>query len=240
MIFAEKTILITGACGGIGECLIYEFLLRNVKKIYAADLSKDRLDILQLKYGNIIHPIKLDVTKEDDIIACKEQCDDIDMLFNNAGIECATGFLHEKSIKASFLEMSVNYFGVHNLCLSFWQSLKSKESAAIVNILSIASIALILKLGTYCASKTAAHLLTQGLRFESNGSNIKVFAVYPGYVDTEMTKKIDVEKVSPKQIALQICNNIQKNILDIFPDETSKKLFRKKSTKEIIFSGFNK
>src|SRR6185437_5923077 len=101
---------------------------------------------------------------------------------------------------------------------SFWNLLKEKNSAAIVNILSIASFALILKLGTYCASKTAAHLLTQGLRKESDSTNIKIFAVYPGYVDTEMTKNIEIEKASPQQIAAEICNGVENDILDIFPD----------------------
>src|SRR3990167_8303719 len=138
------TVLITGACGGIGSSLLEEFVQRGSKKIYAASIKMDNLENLQKKYGSIIIPVKLDVTNVDDILACRNRCHDINMLINNAGVECATSFLSERSIKASSLEMAVNYFGVHHLCYAFWDALKEKKSAAIINMLSIASFTLIL------------------------------------------------------------------------------------------------
>lgn len=239
MNIANKTILITGASGGIGSSLVEELIHRKAKKIYAADLRLDSLASLQDKFGKIIIPVKLDVTNAEDIQSCRTLCDDTDILINNAGVECAKSFLNENSIKASSLEMAVNYFGVHHLSYSFWDLLKEKESSAIVNILSIASFALILKLGTYCASKAAAHLLTEGLREESKSTNIRVYAVFPGYVDTEMTKNIDVEKVSPQQIAARVCEDMENNVLDIFPDKMSKELSEKIGYQSHIFSKFN-
>lgn len=230
----DKTILITGASGGIGSSLLEQFVSRGVKKIYAADLRVESVDVLKKKFGEIIIPVKLDVTNIQDIKSCRNLCEDVDILINNAGVEFATSFLSEGSIKASSIEMAVNYFGVHHLCVSFWELLKEKKSSAIVNILSIASFSMILKLGTYCASKAAAHFLTQGLRESASSTSIKVFGVYPGYVDTKMIENLDVEKANPKDIAANICNDIQNNILDIFPDEMSKELSKKVSYKNYI------
>lgn len=231
----DRTILITGACGGIGSNLLQQFINRKVKKIYAADLRVDGVEILKEKHGDIIVPIKLDVTNMQDVQSCQHLCADVDILINNAGVEYAKSFLSDGSIKASSIEMAVNYFGVHNLCFSFWNLLKEKKSAAIVNILSIASFSLILKLGTYCASKTAAHLLTQGLREEANSTNIKIYGVYPGYVDTQMIKNLDVEKANPQDIAVNICNDIERSILDIFPDPMSKELSERIGYKSYFF-----
>lgn len=86
--------------------------------------------MLKQKHPDKVVPVKLDVTKINDVIACYELCKDTEILVNNAGVECATRFLGEKSLKASQFEMAVNYFGVHNLCHTFWNSLKSKQSAS--------------------------------------------------------------------------------------------------------------
>ncbi len=238
MNLTKTTVLLTGACGGIGSSLLDELIKRNVKKIYAAGINMGNLDALQRKYPDKVVPIKLDVTNMNDILACHAMCDDTEILINNADVECATHFLEERSLKASQLEMSVNYFGVHNLCHTFWNSLKAKQSACIVNMLSVASFAIVMKLGTYCASKSAAHFLTQSLREAANNTNINVFGVYPGYVDTPMTKNINVDKATPQQIAIEVCDGIEHGVLDIFPDEMSKNLVLREKYNNKIFREF--
>lgn len=232
-------VLITGSSGGIGLALLKECIARKAKKIYATDLNISNLQSLHQEYPDIVVPVKLDVTNIDDVLKCKTQCDDTEILFNNAGVECATRFIGEKSLKAGQFEMAVNYFGVHNLCYSFWDSLNTKQSACIVNMLSIASFTLVLKLGTYCASKSAAHILTQALRKESEGTSLNIHAVYPGYVDTEMTNNINVEKVTPQQIAKEVCDGVETGILDIFPDKMSKELAKNIGYKNPVFSDFD-
>lgn len=236
----NKTVFITGASGGIGASLIDALVKYGVSKIYGADLSIEKMSLLSKKYPDVVIPVVLDVTKQNDVIACSERYADIDILINNAGVEFATGFLSEHAFKAGPLEMAVNYFGVHYLSNAFWEILKNKKEAAIVNVLSIASFTLIAKLGTYCASKAAAHFLTLGLRHEAKESNIKVFGVYPGYVDTAMTKNIEVEKVTPIHIAEKICIGIESDTFEIFPDKMSEELSKKCYSKNNIFSDFDK
>jgi len=219
-----KTALITGACGGIGKCLVQSFIEKGAIKIYAADLNIESLNALKTPYDNKVIPVKLDVTKQEDIENCRHICEDIDILINNAGVELAFPVISEDSLKAAEIEMSVNFLGVHSLCVTFWDVLKSKESTSIINMLSIASFITIPNLSTYCASKIAAHSITQAFRLASLNTNIKVIGVYPGYVDTNMTKSIDVEKSTPQEIAINICDDFEKGILDIFPDRMSKEL----------------
>jgi len=107
MDIADKTILITGACGGIGSSLLEQFVNRKAKKIYAADLRVDGVDVFIKKYGDIIVRLKLDVTNAEDIQSCQSLCEDVDILINNAGVEFATSFLSNGSIKASSIEMAV-------------------------------------------------------------------------------------------------------------------------------------
>jgi len=234
----DAIVLITGACGGIGAALLKECITRKAKKVYAAGINMGNLESLHKQYPDTVVPVKLDVTDINDVLECRRLCSDTEILFNNAGVECATGFIDEKSLKAAQFEMAVNYFGVHHLCYSFWDVLRANKSACIVNMLSIGSFTLILKLGTYCASKSATHFLTQALRKESEGSNLKIYAVYPGYVDTQMTKNIEVEKVTPQQIAVEVCDGIETGILDIFPDKMAKELAVNSGYQNHIFSDF--
>jgi len=219
-----KTVLITGAGGGIGKCLVQSFIENGAIKIYAADLNIESLNELKARYDNKVIPIKLDVTKQEDIENCRHICEDIDILINNAGVELAFPVMSEHALKAAKIEINVNFLGVHSLCVAFWDVLKSKESASIINMLSIASFITIPNLSTYCASKVAAHSITQAFRHASLNTNIKVIGIYPGYVNTNMTKNIDVEKSLPQEIATNICDDFEKGILDIFPDPMSKKL----------------
>ena len=233
-----SVVFVTGACGGIGEKVVGECVNRGAKKIYAAGLNTEKLNALVELYGETVVPIILDVTNYAAIEQVASDCVDVDILVNNAGVECATGFTHEKALQASQFEMNVNYFGTQNTCYAFNKVLREKETAAIVNMLSIASFTIILKLGTYCASKAAAHIMTQGLREELKDTGVSVYGVYPGYVDTQMVENIDVEKATPASIVKKMCDGIESGVLDIFPDAMSAELSNTVNCKNSIFSDF--
>lgn len=225
-LFEKSTILITGANGGIGKAFIKELLNRNVDKIYITGIDLEELIKITKDFPqkNVI-PMKLDVTNPDDIKKCSDQCSDVNILINNAGVELKSGFISEKTADCAKFEMEINYIGVVRLTNSFYGNLKKNNNSAIINILSVGSILLIDRLATYCASKAATHIFTQAIRREFDKDNIKVFGVYPGYVDTTMSADIDDYKISAEQLVINICNEIENNELNIFPDKMSK-LFR--------------
>jgi len=218
----NSTILITGADGGIGTALVNECLEQGAKKIYATGLKLENLNKIFIDYDKVVS-IELDVTNYKHIVECAKQCSDTNLLINNAGVEFKVPFLAEKSSQAALMEMKVNYIGLIDMINSFLPNLEKLEYAGIVNILSLGALAIVKRLGTYCASKSASHVLTETIREELEEKNIKVMATYIGYVDTSMVpEETKTEKSTPKNIAIGICNGINNNESYIYPDKTTK------------------
>lgn len=220
----EKNILITGADGGIGFTLLEKCIDLGANTIYAAGINKKRLDEIASQFINKVQAITLDVTNYDNCLEVAKQHTDVDIVINCAGVELAKKYMEIESLKTSKFEMSVNYYGIHNLCHAMKDNLLLRPEAIIVNILSVGSFMIVPKLATYCASKAAAHILTQALRKELSETSISVLGVYPGYIDTEMTINLDVDKVSPESICNEICYGIINSEEYIFPDPMSKEL----------------
>ena len=73
----------------------------------------------------------------------------------------------------------------------------------------------------YSISKAAAFSLTQSLRALWAGRGVKVHAVLAGPVNTDMTRSLNIPKVSPESVARAILNGMEKGEEDIFPDPMS-------------------
>ena len=224
----NSTVLITGADGGIGTALLNEFLLRKAKKIYVTGLKKEGLLKLQEKSPDIIEPLVMDVTNFENIKQCANICSDVNILINNAGVELKIPFTSKDASKAASFEMNVNYIGIIEIINQFTPILSKNKNSAIINIMSLASVVIIKRLATYCASKAATHILTNAIRDELGEKNIKVIGVYPGYVNTAMLpEEVPYKKSEPCEIATAICNGLEKGEENIFPDDMSKNYFAK-------------
>lgn len=223
--FENKVVLLTGADGEIGTALIKEIIARKASKIYVTGIALDRLHQVASIFPNHLIPVFIDVTNEDTIRKAVEQCQDVDILINNAGVELKSNFTGEQAGKKALLEMQINYIGIIHMITSFLPVLQKEKGSSILNILSIGSHTVIKPIATYCASKTAAHLLTQSLRPELALLGIEIIGVYPGYVDSTMSAEIQTEKISLVDLAQNICADFEKGLQDIFPDPMSKKLF---------------
>lgn len=232
---AGKTVFITGADGGIGFCLLKECLARGARTVYASGKNIQRMGEIEREFAGRVKAVTLDVTDHAAAQQCAQACSDTDILINNAGVETAVSFLSEQGVEKAAFEMRVNYFGMHNVTHSFKGALLARPQAAIVNILSIASFTIIPKLATYCASKAAGHVLTQAIRAELKNTNVAVIGVYPGYVDTAMIQNLDVIKVTPESIAVEICAGIEQGLNSIFPDVMSKALGQSRDYKTQFF-----
>jgi len=228
-------ILITGADGGIGTALVDECLKQGAKKIYATGLKLENLNQIFKDYENV-SPIELDVTNSERILECAKLCADTNLLINNAGVEFKIPFIAERSSQAALMEMKVNYIGLIDMINSFLPNLEKIENAGIVNILSLGALAIVKRLGTYCASKSASHVLTETIREELEGKNIKVMATYIGYVDTSMVpEETETEKSTPRNIAIEICKGINNNESHIYPDTTTKDYIKDNPIKTVFY-----
>jgi NAD(P)-dependent dehydrogenase (short-subunit alcohol dehydrogenase family) len=215
MQIAEKTVLITGANRGIGEALVKEALNRGAKRVFAGTRGA-------LSNGNSrVTALTLDVTIASQIERAVDQVGSLDVLINNAGIGIADDLTDLNVVQK---HLDVNLLGmvkVTEACLP----LLTRSKGAIVNILSVTSVAPFPVIPSYSISKAAALSLTQSLRALLKRQGVSVHAVLPGTVDTDMTRGYDdFPKVSPEVVAVGIFDGVEKGEEDIFPDPTSQTL----------------
>jgi NAD(P)-dependent dehydrogenase (short-subunit alcohol dehydrogenase family) len=211
MNIAQKTVLITGANRGIGRALVNEALRRGAKRVYAGTRSA-----LQ-NADKRVTPLTLDVTNALQIQRAADEVGALDVLINNAGIA-----IYDDLSKPEVLEqhLAVNLFGSLKVTRAFLPQLR-RSKGAIVNNLSLSSLAPLPVIPAYSISKAAAFNMTQSLRALLAGQGVTVHSVLLGPIDTEMTRGFQIPKASPESAAAGIFDGLEKGEQDIFPDSAS-------------------
>lgn len=213
--------LVTGASRGLGYALVEALIAKSLKRIYAGVRSPELINGLVNRYGNIIQPIRLDITNPADIQMIAAKARDVNLLINNAGV-FSEGRILEAPLDLIRRDMEVNYFGTLNVIRAFTPILESHPGSAIVNILSISALANVPGIGSYSASKAAAQSLTQSIRSQLLRKSISVHGVFPGPIDTDMTNNMAIPKAKPIDVANAILAGIERGEEDIFPDNMSR------------------
>lgn len=192
-----RTVLVTGALGGIGQALVTQFLDAGAARVYAASRAP----------GNAIEdyrvvPVTLDITDATQVRTTAELCCDVEIVVNNAGVNRNRSLMMAPDLGDARLEMETNYFGTLAMCRAFAPVLAANGGGAIVNVLSIAAKIGMPFMGSLCASKAAALRLTECIRTELAAQGTRVLAVLPGAVDTKMTRDlVGIRKLSPDEVA---------------------------------------
>jgi len=200
MSLSGKTALITGASRGIGRSIAIE--LAKAGASVAINFSKDESGAEETLrfikdlggYGFIIQG---DISKYDTAKAVVEKVAStfgkIDILVNNAGISKVGLFMDMKEEDWDSI-MNTNLKGVFNCSHNVVQNMISEKSGCIINISSIwgnvgASCEVI-----YSASKGGINIFTKALAKELAPSNIRVNAIAPGVINTEMNQWLSKEE----------------------------------------------
>lgn len=209
---------VTGANRGIGRAITEALLERGVDKVYAAARKPETLADLAERHGDRVVPLELDVTDTAQVRAAAERTGDVQILVNNAGVAVGGGLTDDGIVEAARTEMEVNYFAPLDLLHRFAPILEANGGGVIVNVASVAGLSNFPFYPTYSASKAAAHSLTQAARALLANQNTAVHGVYPGPVDTDMSKDFDMDKASPEDVANAILDGLEAGVVDIFPD----------------------
>ena len=225
----ENTVaLVTGANRGIGAALVEALLERGASKIYAAARREGDLGTIRSKADRRIVPIHLDVTSAAHLARVAGQAGDLQLLFNNAGVLNVGSVLDAPSTAFS-QNFDVNFYGLLYATRAFAPAL-TRNTGAVVNILTLVALASMPSLGVYNASKAAAWSLTQSLRGDFAKRGVKVFSVFPGAVDTDMLKGVEMPKTAPAHVAAEVLTGVEANQEDIFPDPMAKALYAQWTT----------
>jgi len=208
--------LVTGANRGLGLAFARALMGRGARKVYAAVRDPSKVTLPG------VVPIKLDVTSADDIATAAAQCDDVNLLINNAGIADTGGFLDEGAEERMRRLMETNVFGVWRTSRAFAPTLARHGGGAIVNVLSVASWISNPLLATYAMSKSAAWSLTNGLRHELRDQATQVLGMHAGFIDTDLTKGLDAPKSSPDWVVAQTLDALERGAYEVAVDDISR------------------
>jgi NAD(P)-dependent dehydrogenase (short-subunit alcohol dehydrogenase family) len=214
MNITNKTVLITGANRGIGQALVNEALRRGAKRVYAG--TRSPMPSVEKR----VTPITLDVTSVSQIEQATREVDTLDVLINNAGIALYDDL---SGLDAIDQHLAVNLFGTFKVTRAFLPLLK-RSKGAIVNNLSLNSLAPLPMIPAYGISKAAAFNMTQSLRALLAGDGVTVHGVLLGPVDTDMTRGFEIPKASTQSVAAGIFDGLENGEDDIFPDPASRSI----------------
>jgi len=215
--------LVTGANRGIGRALVESLLAHGAERVYATARHEHDFDaIVQLDRKRVV-ALALDVTDAAQLVRTAEVTKDVNLLFNNAGV-LDFGSVLDAPDEAFRRNFDVNCFGLLHATRAFAPAL-TRNHGAVVNLLTLVALASMPGLGVYNASKAAAWSLTQSLRADLGKKGVKVFSVFPGAVDTDMLKAVEMPKTSPRAVADEVMAALEADTEDIFPDPMSKQLY---------------
>ena len=196
----DKAVLVTGANRGIGQALVEEALKRGAKRVYAG--TRQALSHSDKR----VTPLTLDVTNAAQIQGAAEKVESLDILINNAGVALYDDLSDRAALEQ---QLAVNLFGPYGVTQAFLPLL-TRSQGAIVNVLSLSALAAVPIIPSYSISKAAAFSLSQSLRALLAGRGVSVHAVLAGPVDTDMTRGLDIPKVSPESVATAILDGWRK------------------------------
>jgi len=194
-----KNAIITGARRGIGRATVEAFASFGAN-VWACARKKDEVFEEEMKgiseiYGVSVWPVYFDVTNESQIKQAIQEIRkakvSVDILVNMAGIvEDSTSFQMTSIDKMKTL-FDTNFFAVTLLTQYVSRLMARQNSGSIINVSSIAGIDGEPAQYEYASSKAAIIGATKNLAHELAPNNIRVNAVAPGMIETDMGSKIE-------------------------------------------------
>lgn len=193
-----KTALITGSNRGIGKAIVKAFASNGANIIACARIETDEfntfLQDIALEYKVDTTAVYFDLAIEDQIKKALKPIlsnkTKIDILVNNAGVHYG-GFLQMTSLQKIREVFEINFFSQLFVIQQISKLMIRQKSGSIINMASMSGIDSFAGYTAYGSSKAAFIHSTLVLAKELSPFNIRINAIAPGFIDTDMSRDID-------------------------------------------------
>jgi dehydrogenase/reductase SDR family protein 7B len=195
--FQGKSILLTGASGGLGKEIALQLAHCNVLQIVLSGRNQEALELVATECKEICptirtHVLTCDLSDKASVQQLGEQalkvCDNrIDVLINNGGVSSRGNFV-DTTIDVDEKVMQINFLSGAALAKAVVPTMINNQSGKIIWISSIQGLIGIPSRTSYGASKFAVEGYCQSLRAELASSGVTVHVISPGYIRTNLSR----------------------------------------------------
>lgn len=197
---SPRVALVSGGTRGIGAAVVREFAARGYNVCFTYLSGADRAAELSAECGSArVLAQQADARDSDAMLRtverCCEQFGGLDVLVNNAGVTKDRSFTAMAPEEWQHV-VGTNLDAPFIACKAVLPHFFGRRAGVIVNITSIAGLIGVPGQANYCASKAGLIGLTRALSAESASRGVRVNAVAPGYIDTDMTRAMGERRLT--------------------------------------------
>ena len=200
-LLTNKTVIVTGGSRGIGRSIVLKLVEHGANVVFTYISSFDKANQVVKESEDFIGNVKAIKSDASNYAQCFKLVDDlvkdghsIDVLINNAGI--AKDNLLLRMSEEDFDDvLRINMNSVFNMTKSVQKTMLKQKRGSIINLSSIVGIKGNAGQSNYAASKAAIIGFSKSIALELGSRNIRSNVVAPGFIETEMTEKLNQDMV---------------------------------------------
>jgi 3-hydroxy acid dehydrogenase/malonic semialdehyde reductase len=190
-----KIVFVTGASSGIGAATAMEFARHGVKLLLCAR-RMERLQAMEAELRDAgaadVFNVELDVRDRQAVQGALSKLPEawraIDVLVNNAGLSRGLTKLYQDDIENWEEMIDTNVKGLLYVTRAIVPGMVERNHGHVINLGSIAGHMAYANGGVYCATKAAERFISDGLRIDVNGTDVRVTSIDPGMVETDFSR----------------------------------------------------
>ncbi|MGR5143177.1 SDR family NAD(P)-dependent oxidoreductase [Photobacterium sp. DNB23_23_1] len=191
--FEKRVVIVTGGARGLGLAQAQAFLNANAT-VVITDIDPNALESARVELNSEdVHTYKHNIKDFDTTASLVERIEqevgDIEYLVNNAGVHLKKPIWDVSTEEWQNIN-DINVTGLFVMSREVIRKMKQRERGAIVNVSSMGGLMALPSAAGYVTTKTAVVGLTRSIAVDCGAFNVRCNAVCPGFIDTEMTRKV--------------------------------------------------